>query len=108
MAEAAGLKKKSTTKSGLGLILLVVGVVIAIALIAYALMMPGVLESVATAAIIIIGAIVAIAIIAYAIMLIIAVPMYMAKGEQVQEGVEYGLDSVKSVENSSSDDPKNN
>jgi len=108
MAEAAGLKKKSTAKSGVGILLLIVGAIIAIALIAYALMIPGVLESVATAAIIIIGVIIAIAIIAYAIMLIIAVPMYIAKGEQVQEGVEYSLDDVKSVENSSSDDPKNN
>ncbi len=49
-----------------------------------------------------------IAIVAYAIMLIIAVPMYIAKGEQVQEGVDYSLDDMKPVENSSSDDPKNN
>ncbi len=108
MAEAAGLKKKSTAKSGLGILLIVVAAVIAIALAAYALMIPGVLESVATIALIIVGAIIVIALVAYAITIIIAVPMYIAKGEQVQEGVEYGLDGVKSVENSSSDDPKNN
>ncbi len=108
MAEAAGLKKKSTAKSGLGILLIVVAVVIAIALAVYALTIPGVLESVATIALLIVGAIIVIALVAYAITIIIAVPMYIAKGEQVQEGVEYGLDGIKPVENSSSDDPKNN
>ncbi len=108
MAEAAGLKKRSTVKSGLGLLLIVVAAVIAIALIVYALMIPGVFESVVTVIIYIAAAIAIIALVWYAFTIIIAVPMYMAKGEQVQEGVEYSLDDVKSVENSSSDDPKNN
>ncbi len=108
MAEAAGVRKKSTAKSGLGILLIVVATVIAIGLAIYALTIPGVLESLASIALLIVGAIVVIAIVAYAIMLIIAVPMYIAKGEQVQEGVDYSLDDMKPVENSSSDDPKNN
>ncbi|MBR4226168.1 MAG: hypothetical protein IKR86_05260 [Candidatus Methanomethylophilaceae archaeon] len=107
MAEAAGLKRKSTAKSGLGILLIVAAAVIAIGLAVYALTIPGVFESLVSILLIVAGAIVVIALVVYAIMIIVAVPMYIAKGEQVQEGVEYGLDDVKPVENSSSDDPRN-
>jgi hypothetical protein len=100
-------QKVKTGKSGLGILLIVAGVIAIIALAAYALTVPGVFESVVTIAIYIVVAIAAIAVIAYAAMLILAVPMYMSKGDVVQTDVDYSIDDVKPVENSSSDDPKN-
>ena len=41
---------------------------------------------------------VALVIIGYVAMAIMAIPMYAYKGEQYQEGVDYNLDDVKSVE----------
>ena len=40
----------------------------------------------------------ALVIIGYVAMAIMAIPMYAYKGEQYQEGVDYNLDDVKSVE----------
>ena len=100
-------QKVKTGKSGLGVLLIAVAVVALIALAAYALTRPGIFESVVTIALYVVIAIAAIAVIAYASMLIMAVPMYMSKGDVVQTDVDYSLDDVKPVENSSSDDPKN-
>ncbi len=107
MSGVPSTKKRSTAKSGIGVLLIVVAVVIAIALAVYALTIPGVFETVAKAAIFIVAAIVVIALIAYGAILLMAVPMYIAKGDTIQEGVDYSLDDIKPVENSSSDDPKN-
>jgi hypothetical protein len=40
-------------------------------------------------------------------MFVIAIPMYVKKGEQYQEGVDYSIDDVKPVKESSSEDKKN-
>jgi len=37
----------------------------------------------------------------------LAVPYYMKKGEQYQDGVDYSIDDVKPVKESSSEDKKN-
>ena len=44
--EADNVRRKGTGKTGLGLIAIAIGIIAAIALIAYALMIPGVFESV--------------------------------------------------------------
>lgn len=97
-------KRTSTTKSG---ILIVIGIVLLVALGAYILMTPGILDSLLTIAIVVGIVIIASVMIIYAAIAIMAIPMYMHKGEQYQDGISYGMDSVKTVENSSSEDRKN-
>jgi len=102
--QPSNLKRTSTTKSG---ILIVIGIVLLVALGAYILMTPGVLDSLLTIAIVVGIVIIASVMIIYAAIAIMAIPMYMHKGEQYQDGISYGMDNVKTVENSSSEDRKN-
>ena len=107
MAEASNLKRESTPKSGLGILLLVIAVVGIIGLIAWALTNPDILAATINVIIIIVVAIVILILIVTGIMLIMAVPIYIKKGEQYQEGVDYSIDDVKPVKESSSEDKKN-
>lgn len=107
MAEAANTRKIGTGKSGLGLVLLAVGVIALIALVVWALTNPDILEATLTLIIFIVVAIIVIALIITGVMFIIAIPMYVKKGEQYQEGVDYSIDDVKPVKESSSEDKKN-
>ena len=102
--QPSNLKRTSTTKAG---ILIVIGIVLLVALGAYILMTPGILDSLLTIAIVVGIVIIASVMIIYAAIAIMAIPMYMHKGEQYQDGISYGMDSVKTVENSSSEDRKN-
>ena len=102
--QPSNLKRTSTTKSG---ILIVIGIVLLVALGADILMTPGILDSLLTIAIVVGIVIIASVMIIYAAIAIMAIPMYMHKGEQYQDGISYGMDSVKTVENSSSEDKKN-
>ena len=102
--QPSNLKRTSTTKSGS---LIVIGIVLLVALGAYILMTPGILDSLLTIAIVVGIVIIASVMIIYAAIAIMAIPMYMHKGEQYQDGISYGMDSVKTVENSSSEDRKN-
>jgi len=102
--QPSNLKRTSTTKSG---ILIVIGIVLLVALGAYILMTPGILDSLLTIAIVVGIVIIASVMIIYAAIAIMAIPMYMHKGEQYQDGISYGMDNVKTVENSSSEDRKN-
>lgn len=102
--QPSNLKRTSTTKSG---ILIVIGIVLLVALGAYILMTPEILDSLLTIAIVVGIVIIASVMIIYAAIAIMAIPMYMHKGEQYQDGISYGMDSVKTVENSSSEDRKN-
>ena len=102
--QPSNLKRTSTTKSG---ILIIIGIVLLVALGAYILMTPGILDSLLTIAIVVGIVIIASVMIIYAAIAIMAIPMYMHKGEQYQDGISYGMDSVKTVENSSSEDRKN-
>ncbi len=107
MADATNLKKAGTGKSGLGLVLLGVGVIGVIALLIWVLMNPDVLAATLTLILVIVGAIIVIALIIAGLMFILAIPMYVKKGEQYQEGVDYNIDDVKPVKESSSEDKKN-
>lgn len=99
-------RKAGTGKSGLALIGICVLVVVVIAAAAWALMQPGVAENVLYVAGIVAVAIVIIAIVAYAAYAIIAIPMYMLKGEEYQEDVDYSIDDVKAVEGKSDKDER--
>ncbi len=103
---ADNLKKAGTGKSAIGMVVIAVMVVVIIAAIAYALMIPGVIEELVYIAVIAVIVIVAIIVIVYVVMMIVAIPMYALKGEQYQEGVDYDLDDVKPVKESSSEDEK--
>lgn len=91
-------RKAKTGKSAVGLVVIAIMIVIIIAAITYVLMQPGVLESVISIVTIVAVVAVALVIIGYVAMAIMAIPMYAYKGEQYQEGVDYNLDDVKSVE----------
>ena len=105
--EADNVRKKGTGRTGLGLIAIAIGIVAAIALIVYALMIPGVFESVIMIAAYVVIGIIAVCAIIFGVIMLISIPMYMVKGEKTQTTGNYDLDDVKPVENSSSDDPKN-
>lgn len=107
MADATNMKTASTTKSGLGILLLVVAAVAIIGLIAWALTNPDILQTTVNVIIVIGIAILVIVLIITGLMLILAVPYYMKKGEQYQDGVDYSIDDVKPVKESSSEDKKN-
>ncbi len=101
------MKTASTTKSGLGILLLVVAAVAIIGLIVWALTNPDILQTTVNVIIVIGIAILVIVLIISGLMLILAVPYYMKKGEQYQDGVDYSIDDVKPVKESSSEDKKN-
>ncbi|MBE6528875.1 MAG: hypothetical protein E7Z64_06955 [Thermoplasmata archaeon] len=107
MGEAANLRKAPTGKSGLGLILLAIGIIALIGLIAWALMDPDILEATMTLILFIGAAILIIAVLIMAAMILLAIPMYVKKGETYQVDIDYSLDDVKPVKESSSEDKKN-
>ena len=107
MAEATNMKKAGTGKSGLGLILIAIAVVVLIGVAVWALTNPDILKATINIVLIIVAAIVIIALVVCGIMFIMAVPVYIQKGEQYQEGVDYSIDDVKSVKESTSEDKKN-
>ncbi len=96
--EATNGRKAKTGGEALKLACLGAVIVVAIALAAWALMQPGVMESLLHVAVILAVAIVIVAIAAYAVYAIMAIPMYVMKGEQYQEGVDYNLDDVEPVD----------
>lgn len=98
MADATNQRKAGTAKSGLCLIAIAAVIIVVIIAAAWALSQPGVLENVLYVVAIAVVAIVVIAIVAYAAYALLAIPMYMYKGEQYQENVDYNLDDVKAVE----------
>ncbi|NLN72223.1 MAG: hypothetical protein GX137_05500 [Thermoplasmatales archaeon] len=99
--EATNEKRISTTLSG---ILLVLCAAILVALVVYVIMTPDVLESLVKVAIVIVVAIVLIILVIFLLMAVLAIPVYMFKGEKYQTDTAYGLDEVKSVKETSSDD----
>jgi len=107
MGEARNLKKEGTGKSAIGLVLVAIAVIVLIGLAIWVLTNPAVLANVVMLIVAIVIALIVIGLIIAGVMMIIAVPMYVAKGNQIQDGVDYSIDDVKSVKESSSDDPKN-
>lgn len=94
-----------TGKSALMMVLIVVVIAAAIAAL---FLIPGVLESLVWILIIIGIAIAAIAAIIFVCMVVLAVPMYVAKGEEYQTDISYDLDDVKPVKETSSEEDKPN
>ena len=107
MAEAKNMKKVGTGKSALGMALIAIGVIALIALIVWALSDPDILKATINVIVVIIVAIVVIALIIVGAMFVLAIPFYVKKGEQFQENVDYSIDDVKSVKESSSEEKKN-
>ena len=98
-------KVAGTGKSAL--MMLLVGVIIGAA-IAALFLIPGALESVIWVLVIIGIAIAAVAAVIFVFMVILAVPMYVAKGEEYQTDISYSIDDVESVKETSSDEKKAN
>ena len=103
----ANMKKAGTGKSALGLVLIAIGIIAIIAAVVWVLMQPGALETLANVAVVAILVIFGIIIIFYAVVALAAIPIYAMKGEQYQEGIDYSMDDVQPVKESSSEDPKN-
>ena len=95
--------RAGTGKSALMMLLVVVVIAAAIAAL---FLIPGALESIVW--ILVIIAIVAIAAIIFICMVVLAVPMYVAKGEEYQTDVSYSIDDVESVKETSSEEKKAN
>lgn len=104
---AANTRKAKTGKSALGLIALVVVIAVAIIAAAYALTLPGVMENLLLVAAVVIIAIAVIAVVAYIAYAVLGIAYYASKGEEYQENVDYDLEDVKPVRESSSEDKKN-
>jgi uncharacterized RDD family membrane protein YckC len=98
---ADNLKRRSVAK---GIPFLLLGVIIIIAVAVYVILNPGILNDLTNLVVIVVMAILAIVVIVFAVMMILAIPFYFLKGEQYQDGGSYGLDDVKAVRESSSED----
>ena len=98
-------KRESTGKSALMMVLVVAIVAAAIAAL---FLIPGVLESVIWILVIIGIAIVAVVAVVFVFMVILAVPMYVAKGEEYQTDISYSIDDIESVKETSSEEKKAN
>ena len=96
-------KVAGTGKSALMMILVAA---IVIAAIAALFLIPGALESVIIVLAVIAIAIAAIVAVVFIFMVILAVPMYVAKGEEYQTDVSYSIDDVESVKETSSEEKK--
>ena len=101
----AETKRESTGKSALMMVLVVAIVAAAIAAL---FLIPGVLESVIWILVIIGIAIVAVVAVVFVFMVILAVPMYVAKGEEYQTDISYSIDDIESVKETSSEEKKAN
>ena len=96
-------KREGTGKSALMMVLVVVIIAAAIAAL---FLVPGALESLIWILVIIGIAIVAVVAVIFVFMVILAVPMYVAKGEEYQTGISYSIDDVESVKETSSEEKK--
>ena len=97
----ADLKRRSTAK---GIPFLLLGIAAIVAIIVLIILNPEIVRDLLFLVFIVVAAAVAIGIVILAVMMILAVPFYLVKGEQYQEGGSYDLKDVKSVKESSSDD----
>ena len=98
-------KRDGTGKSALMMVLVAA---IVIAAIAALFLIPGALDSVMMVLIVIAIAIAAIVAVVFICMVVLAVPMYVAKGEEYQTDISYSIDDVESVKETSSDEKKAN
>ena len=91
------VERKSTVLSGI--ILLVLFVLIIVASVAL-FMNPDLLENIAYVIMMVVLVIAAIAVIILVFAGVLAIPMYMKKGTEVQTNMSYSLDDVKEVDGS--------
>lgn len=105
--EVKNLKKAGTGKSALAMVAIGIAVIALIGVCVWILMNPDILQQLVMLVIIVVAVLILIGIIIAAAYVLLAIPMYVAKGEQYQDGVDYSLDDVKPVKESSSEDPKN-
>ena len=99
---ATNLKRRSTAK---GIPFLILGVALIIALAALIILNPSIWGNLLYLVIIIVVAIVAIVVVALALIMILAIPFYLFKGEQYQDGgTSYDIKDVNAVRESSSED----
>ena len=96
-------KRASTKKSGLMILLTIVIIAAAVAAL---FLIPGALESVVIVLVVILIAIAAIAVVIFVFSVLLTVPMYMAKGEEYQTDIDYSIDDVKPVKETSSEEKK--
>ena len=96
-------KVAGTGKSALMMVLVVAIIAAAIAALS---LIPGALESLVIVIAVIAIAIVAIAAVIFLCMVVLAVPMYVAKGEEYQTDISYSIDDVESVKETSSEEKK--
>ncbi len=96
-------KREGTGKSALMMVLVAA---IVIAAIAALFLIPGALDSVMMVLIVIAIAIAAIVAVVFICMVVLAVPMYVAKGEEYQTDISYSIDDVESVKETSSEEKK--
>ena len=97
MAEARNLKKAGTGKSALGLLAIAAAMIVIGIVAYYALSQSGVLDSLVNVLAIAAVVVIAVVVIVYVVMAVIALPMYVHKGETYQENVDYSLDDIESV-----------
>ena len=90
-------EKQSNVKSGIALILMLVAVIAVAVVIA---LNPDVLENIAMVILVIFLGIAVIAVLIAIFAGLIAIPMYMKKGVEVQTDYSYDLDDVKEVDGS--------
>ena len=98
-------KVAGTGKSALMMVLVIAIVAAAIAAL---FLIPGALESFVWILVIIAIAIAAVIAVIFIFMVILAVPMYVAKGEEYQTDISYSIDDVQSVKETSSEEKKAN
>ena len=96
-------KVAGTGKSALMMVLVVAIIAAAIAAL---FLIPGALESLVIVLAVIAVAIVAIVAVIFLCMVVLAVPMYVAKGEEYQTDISYSIDDVESVKETSSEEKK--
>jgi len=99
--EATNTKRKSTAK---GIPFLLLGIAFIIAVAVLLVMNPEIWKNLLYLAIVIAIVIAALVIIVLAVMIILAIPFYLFKGEQYQDGVSYDIKDVNAVRESSSED----
>ena len=96
-------ERAGTGKSALMMVLVVA---IVIAAIAALFLIPDAFENLMIALAVIAIAIAAIVAVVFIFMVILAVPMYVAKGEEYQTDVSYSIDDVESIKETSSEEKK--
>jgi len=88
------MKRRSVAK---GIPFLLLGIAAIAAVAVYIILSPEILKDIVWLLILAIVAIAAVVLVIFAAMFILAIPFYIFKGEQYQDGVSYDLKDVKPV-----------